>query len=92
MLAKYPEKMSLRNVGEMPNDALFHAEVTVLLRAARENGGMLQGKSLTVFVDKAMCPNCQKLLPSVGTEIGNPTVTFIDRRAIVRTMRDGEWD
>jgi hypothetical protein len=92
MLEKYPDVMNHQDVGQFPNDAIFHAETTVLMRAARENGGTLEGESLIVFVDKAMCNSCKKLLPKIGLELGNPTVTFIDRRGMIRTMRDGRWD
>lgn len=92
MLAKYPNVMSLRNIGQMPNDALYHAEVTVLLRAARENGGTLAGKNLIVVVDGRICPSCEILLPYVGRELGNPTVTFVDASGRARTMRNGDWD
>jgi hypothetical protein len=92
MIEKYPDVMKSDNVGEAPNDALFHAEATVLLRAARENGGTLEGKSLVVFVDKTLCRSCQRVLPFVGLELGNPTVTFVDRRGVIRTMRSGSWD
>ena len=38
VVKKYPEVFSAERVGRMPNDALFHAETTVLLIAARQNG------------------------------------------------------
>ena len=72
-------------------DAVYHAETNVLLRAAREFGGTLAGRRLEVVVDKRMCPSCPDILPKVGLEIGNPTVTFIGPRGQVRTMQDGEW-
>jgi hypothetical protein len=92
MIEKYPDVMKADNIGESPNDALFHAEATVLLRAARENAGTLKGESLVVFVDKALCRSCESVLPLVGLELGNPTVTFVDRRRVIRTMRSGSWD
>jgi hypothetical protein len=91
MLAKYPGEMATGNIGAMPNNALYHAETTVLLRAARENGGSLSGKSLIVVVDKPVCRSCQALLPLVGMELGNPTVTFLSPKGSARTMRDGKW-
>ena len=57
LIAKYPNTMDTKNIGRMPNNALFHAEVTVLLRAARDNGGTLAGKTFEVFVDRIMCEN-----------------------------------
>ena len=58
MIEKYPEQMAIKNIGSMPNNALYHAETTVLLRAARENGGSLSGKNLIVIVDRPVCGNC----------------------------------
>jgi hypothetical protein len=83
--------MATKNIGHRPNDALFHAEVNVLLRAARENGGSLSGRSLHVVSDRKMCPSCDVVLPKVGLELGNPTVTFTDSSGVTVTMRDGEW-
>jgi hypothetical protein len=87
----YPETFDRENIGRMPNNALYHAETTVLLRAARENGGTLTGKTLEVYVDNPMCNNCDVVLPYVGLRVGNPTVTFIDSNKAVNTMRDGRW-
>jgi len=92
LIEKYPEVMKQDNSGEMPNDALFHAEVTVLLRAARQNGGTLAGRTLEVHSDRVMCHSCKKVLPKVGLELGNPTVTFVGPKGSTRTMRNGDWD
>jgi hypothetical protein len=46
---------------------------------------------LTVHVDGKLCNNCQTVLPYVGLELGNPTVTFIDPNGLAKTMRDGAW-
>jgi hypothetical protein len=91
MLEKYPDTMSTESVGQFPNDALFHAEVTCLLRAARANGGTLEGRIIEMSVDRVMCPSCRTVLPSIGLELGNPTVRFVDPKGSVRTMRDGTW-
>jgi ABC-type iron transport system FetAB permease component len=91
MLEKYPRVMSTRNIGSMPNNALYHAETNVLLRAARESGGSLAGKNLIVVVDKPVCFSCQTLLPLVGMELGNPMVTFVDNRGVTLTMKNGSW-
>jgi hypothetical protein len=89
---KYPEIPSGKNVGQAPWNALFHAETTALLRAARENGGTLAGKALTVYsVEMEVCPNCKSILPYVGLELGNPTVTFIESDGSMMTMQDGKW-
>lgn len=75
--------------GQRPTDAFFHAETTVLLRAARENGGTLAGRTLEVVVDGRLCPSCEKVLPKVALELGNPTITFTDRTGRRLTVRDG---
>jgi hypothetical protein len=65
LIENYPDILDADNVGRRPNDALFHAETNVLLRAARENGGTLAGRTLDVFVDNPMCPSCRRVLPYV---------------------------
>jgi hypothetical protein len=92
MLEKYPKVLATRNIGSKPNNALYHAETTVLLRAARENGGTLSGNNLVVIVDRRLCSSCEVLLPYVGRELGNPTVTFVDKIGRSRTMKDGRWE
>jgi hypothetical protein len=89
---KYPEMAKSDNIGKMPINAIFHAETTALLRAARANGGTLAGRTLEVFVDGLVCNNCADVLPKVGLELGNPTVTFIERTGKSLTMRNGKWD
>jgi hypothetical protein len=91
LLEKYPDVMDTENVGRRPNDAVFHAETTALLRAARENGGTLSGRTMEIYVDNPMCRSCDKILPLVGQELGNPTVTFVDSRGIRATMTSGAW-
>jgi hypothetical protein len=78
LVAKYPDAMRADNVGYTPNNALFHAETNVLLRAAEANGGTLAGRSLDIYVDRELCPNCKRVVPLVGLELGNPTLTFVD--------------
>jgi hypothetical protein len=75
----------------MPNNALFHAETTVLMRAAKQAGGTLAGRTLTVYGDSRTCNNCEIVLPYVGLELGNPTVTFVNPDGKTMTMRDGSW-
>jgi hypothetical protein len=89
LLAKYPDVMKAKKIGQMPNDAVFHAETTILLRAARENGGTLAGRMLEIYSDREMCNNCEVVLPKVALELGNPAVTFIDKLGRRFTMRDG---
>jgi hypothetical protein len=86
-----PDLADRGNTGYKPNDAFYHAEATVLLRAARANGGTLAGQTLEVIGDTRMCRSCEKILPFVGEQLGNPTVTFIDPNGRRRTMRDGVW-
>ena len=54
LLAKYPEVMNTDNIGRMPNDALYHAEATTLLRAAQANGGMLGGRTFEIHMDRPL--------------------------------------
>lgn len=91
LIEKYPEVMNTANPGQMPNNVVFHAESNILMRAARENGGSLAGRSIEVFSDRPMCNNCPAVLPYVGMELGNPTVTFVGPGGATRTMRDGAW-
>jgi hypothetical protein len=91
LVRKYPDELSSENLGKMPNNALFHAETTVLLRAAERAGGTLAGRTLTIYGDTDTCNNCEIVLPYVGLELGNPTVTFVNPDGTTRTMRDGSW-
>ena len=91
LITTYPDIMNLKNFGFKPNIAVYHAETTVLLRAAHENGGTLAGQTLRVFVEDTPCPSCQMILRYIGLKLGNPTVTFISRSGWKRTMRDGRW-
>jgi len=91
LVQSYPTVMNTENVGGFPNNAVFHAEATCLLRAARANGGTLAGQTIEVHVDRPMCVSCRKVLPVLGLELGNPTVTFFDPDGSVRAMRDGAW-
>lgn len=91
ILRKHPELADPDNIGRMPFNALYHAETNVLLRAARQHGGSLAGRTLEVFSDRRMCNTCPIILPYVGLELGNPKVTFIELNGARRTMRDGRW-
>jgi hypothetical protein len=90
LLAKYPDVMNTKKIGQMPNNAVFHAETTILLRAAREVGGTLAGRTLEIYSDREICNNCEAVLPKVALELGNPAVTFIDKWGRRFAMRDGE--
>jgi hypothetical protein len=52
LVEKYPSVMDAEELGRRPNNALFHAESNILLRAAKENGGSLEGRDLEVYVDR----------------------------------------
>jgi len=79
------------NIGRKPNDAPFHAEATVLMRAAKANGGTLANRTLQVYSDRTMCDSCIDVLPRLGLELGNPRVTFVGPDGSVRTMHNGDW-
>jgi hypothetical protein len=91
LIAKYPDIMQTESTGQKPNDAVFHAEANVLLRAARENSGTLSGRTLEVHSDREMCNSGPVVLPKLGLELGNPTVTFVEPNGERRTMRNGKW-
>jgi len=85
LMKNYPE-LSVGDdyIGKMPRNAIFHAETTLLLRVARENGGTLAGKELIVYTDTRTCNNCEAILPYVGLELGR---VLINREARIRRQR-----
>ena len=91
LAAKHPRIMKRGNIGHKPNDALYHAEATILLRAAKANRGTLRGRRFEVHTDRSMCDSCTKVLPLLGRALGNPTVTFVSPNGLRRTMRNGAW-
>ncbi|MEX1083799.1 MAG: hypothetical protein WEC82_05720 [Xanthobacteraceae bacterium] len=91
LIEKYPDVMNRRNIGLAPNNSLYHAEATVLLRAANANNGTLENRNIEIHVDREMCSSCQDVLPYLGLEIGNPVVTFVDPNGRKRTMWGGSW-
>ena len=93
LIARYPGRMSTVLTGRRPNDALLHAESTILLRAlVKTKDRTLAGRSIKVSVDMDMCPSCIKVLPYLGLELGNPRVTYVNTRTGERrTMQDGRW-
>jgi hypothetical protein len=92
LVKKYPDVMRIGNVGQIPNDALFHAEATILLRMARTNGGTLAGQVIEVHTDRPMCPHsCPPVLPKLGLELGNPMVIFVGPNGERRTMWNDRW-
>lgn len=92
MSRKYDRVRRINNVGYKPNDVFFHAETTLLLRAARAFGGSLQGRTVFIYSNRPMCSGCGTLLPLIGAELGNPTVVFSDYDSgNVNIMRYGKW-
>ena len=90
---KYPNELRTKNIGSVPNDSFYHAESNLLMRAARENNGTLEGRTIDVHTDREICgPSCMKVLPKLGIELGNPRVTFIGPNGTRRTMKDGDWE
>ena len=88
LLSNYPDRFE--SIGT-PTNALYHAETNIMLRLARDNGGTLAGRKLEIFTDTPLCGNCRSVLPFVGKELGNPTVTFIGPNGRRDTMKDGTW-
>ncbi len=86
-----PGVMNAERIGGFPNDALFHAETTALLRAAEPYGGSLAGRTIEMSTDRPLCPRCETVLPRVGLQLGNPAVQIIDGRGDLWIMRDGYW-
>src|SRR5262245_14919060 len=93
LIKKYPDPMAILargNIGEYPNDSFFHAESTILLRAAGANGGSLGGKTIEVLLDRIPCPSCEKVLPKIGLELGNPLVIYTEGDTGLKSaMQDG---
>ena len=92
LLISDPDVMSTDNTGYKPNDAIYHAEATALMRAARKNGGSLYGRDLELYVDRPMCGGCEVVLPLVSRELGYPTVRLTDISGRRRTLRYGVWE
>jgi hypothetical protein len=92
LVGKYPDEMGFDNIGRTPNDSLFHAESTILLRAAKDNGGSLANRSMEIYVDREVCSSCGMTLTKLGLELGDPYVVFIERDTGLRNeMWNGKW-
>jgi hypothetical protein len=92
LINKYPDDLQTKNIGSAPNDSFYHAESTVLLRAARDNGGTLEGRTIEIHSDREMClTSCFVVLPKIGLELGNPRVIFVGPNGSSRTMQNGKW-
>ena len=90
LINKYPDVMRTDNIGYMPNNALYHAETTLLLRAARDAGGNLNGRTIEMRVDRRLCDSCDVVLPVITRELGNPTIILRDTIKTL-TIRNGRW-
>lgn len=90
LVERYLELMSTDNLGHKPNDAVCHVEANVLLRAA-EPSGSLAGREIDMRVDRLLCPSCDRVLPLVRLEAGNPTVLIADGTGTLWIVRDGAW-
>jgi hypothetical protein len=77
------------DIGRIPNNSLYHAEATILMRMARENGGTLAGRAVEIHVDRELCYSCNKVLPFLVSELGSPTVTFVSTFTGERTVLSG---
>lgn len=91
LIATDPGTMNTEHPGRMPNNALFHAETTALLRAAEPYRGSLAGRTIEMSTDRRLCESCGDVLPLVGSQIGNPTVRITDGTGALWIMRDGIW-
>lgn len=88
LVREHTDIMDTSNIGGIPNDALFHAETTALLRAAKMNGGTLAGRTLEIVVNGRTCPSCIDVLPLVVQKLGNPTVFITDFKGVRYMIRD----
>ena len=91
LLRRYPGVLITQNRGRMPNNSIYHAEATVLLRTARAKGGTLKGLKIVINVDREFCQSCEEVLPSLVFELGDPEVTIIDPYGFHGTMQGGRW-
>ena len=92
LVTKYPDTMKIDNIGQIPNNALFHAESTILLRAANDSGGSLANRSIEIQVDRPVCYSCGEMLTKLGLELGDPYVVYVERDTGLRNeMWNGKW-
>ena len=91
LIDRHPGVMATDHLGHFPNNALFHAEANVLLRAAEQFGGSLAGREIEIHLDRRLCDSCVAVMPSLGTQIGSPIVRIIDGTGTRWIMRDGIW-
>jgi len=91
LLRDRPDIMNTRNIGGFPNDAVYHAEATSLMRWARALGGSLRGQKIEVVGDREICPRCITILPALAQELGDPEVTIGDPFGFRDSFKNGIW-
>lgn len=91
MREEFPTVMNRQNAGGAPNNALFHAESTILLRMRDGYGGTLAGLTFRVTADRRMCTACELVLPRLGMHLGNPRVSYYDGAGLQGIMHHNEW-
>lgn len=91
LVTEYPDVMNTDGISWKPNDVVYHAEATALMRAAEPLGGSLAGRTIDIGVDRGLCPSCDAALPYIGLQLGNPTVRITDTTGAKWVMRDGVW-
>jgi hypothetical protein len=92
LLEKYPnDPMATLNRGFKPNDAVYHAEATLILRFASRSGGDLSGRDITMVTSQRMCESCKDVLPLIARELGNPRVRIMDGSNRVLESFNGVW-
>jgi hypothetical protein len=91
MLQQFPKTMNRYNIGGEPNNALYHAEATLLFRMRDSLGGTLAGRTFNVTVDRPMCRACELVLPHLGMHLGNPRVSYYDSAGLRGIMHYSEW-
>ena len=83
--------MKVQNPGQKPNDAVTHAEATVLMRFARAFGGSLKGKRVEIKIDRPLCRSCKDILQLIAKELGNPDVIITEPDGTILEVRNGDW-
>ncbi len=78
LVLEKPKVMATDNLGWIPNNALYHAEVTSLLRLARNFNGSLKGQKIRLKIDRKLCYSCEQVLPEVIQKLGSPDLTIVD--------------
>ena len=85
-----PRNGSSHYSGRRAQDALCHAEFTVLFRLARVLGGSLRGQKIDMLVERALSSHCKYLLPIVALEMGNPEIILNGPLDDVFVVHDGK--